>query len=83
MTCSTSTRRLEIGENVYVCLCNAVTNRTIVHLIDGGLRTSAEIAERCGAGAECGRCRRTVRAMIESYAERGNHEGRDEGADAR
>ncbi|MET0473859.1 MAG: (2Fe-2S)-binding protein [Mycobacterium sp.] len=50
---------------MYVCLCVGVTNQTVAEAIDAGASTSKEVADACGAGTECGRCRRTVRAIID------------------
>jgi bacterioferritin-associated ferredoxin len=49
---------------MYVCLCHAVTSRTVQDVIAAGASTSKEVAQVCGAGAECGRCRSTVRALL-------------------
>jgi bacterioferritin-associated ferredoxin len=34
-----------------------------------GASTSKEVAAACGAGLDCGRCRRTLRAIIEAAAQ--------------
>jgi len=49
---------------MYVCLCTGVTSEEVSDLVAGGASTSKQIADACGAGADCGRCRRTVRAII-------------------
>ena len=49
---------------MFVCLCNGVTSQAVADLAASGASTSKQIAEACGAGADCGRCRRTVRAII-------------------
>jgi len=49
---------------MYVCLCLGVTNETIGQAVAAGAKTSKQVADACGAGSECGRCRRTVRAII-------------------
>lgn len=51
---------------MYVCLCAGVTNQKVAEVVDAGASTSREVADACGAGAECGRCRRTVRAVIDA-----------------
>jgi bacterioferritin-associated ferredoxin len=51
---------------MFVCLCTGVTSKTVTDLVAAGASTSKQIADACGAGADCGRCRRTVRAIIES-----------------
>lgn len=51
---------------MYVCLCAGVTNQSVIAAVHAGASTSKEVADACGAGAECGRCRRTVRAIIDA-----------------
>ncbi|MFL6082279.1 MAG: bacterioferritin-associated ferredoxin [Mycobacterium sp.] len=51
---------------MYVCLCLAVTNETVREAVAAGATTSNQVAEACGAGSQCGRCRRTVRAIIDA-----------------
>jgi bacterioferritin-associated ferredoxin len=51
---------------MYVCLCVGVTNQTVTDVVAAGATTSKQVAVACGAGAECGRCRRTVRAIIDA-----------------
>jgi bacterioferritin-associated ferredoxin len=51
---------------MYVCLCTGVTSQVVNDLVAKGATTSKQIADACGAGADCGRCRRTVRAIIEA-----------------
>ena len=49
---------------MYVCLCNGVISQTVADAVSNGASTTKEVAEACGAGADCGRCRRTVRAIL-------------------
>jgi bacterioferritin-associated ferredoxin len=51
---------------MFVCLCVGVTNQTVAAAVDAGASTSNQVADACGAGSECGRCRRTVRAIIDA-----------------
>jgi bacterioferritin-associated ferredoxin len=51
---------------MYVCLCVGATSQTVSEAVERGACTSKEIAAACGAGADCGRCRRTLRAIIAS-----------------
>jgi bacterioferritin-associated ferredoxin len=50
---------------MYVCLCLGLTCRDVEHAVASGASTSKAVAKKCGAGSECGRCRRTVRAIID------------------
>lgn len=49
---------------MYVCLCYGITSHMVSECVAKGACSSKEVALACGAGAECGRCRRTVRAII-------------------
>jgi bacterioferritin-associated ferredoxin len=51
---------------MYLCLCRAVTSKTVAEVIAAGASTSKQVAEACEAGADCGRCRRSVRTMIDA-----------------
>lgn len=52
---------------MFVCLCVGVTSQVVSEAVADGASTSKAVAAACGAGSECGRCRRTVRAIIESH----------------
>lgn len=52
---------------MFVCLCTGATSHVVDEVVANGAKTSKQIAEACGAGADCGRCRRTLRAMIEAH----------------
>ncbi|MCB0939630.1 MAG: (2Fe-2S)-binding protein [Mycobacterium sp.] len=51
---------------MFVCLCNGVTSQTVAEVVAAGAATTKQVAKACGAGSECGRCRHTVRAIIEA-----------------
>lgn len=51
---------------MYVCLCVGATNQMVCDAVAAGATTSKEVAAMCGAGADCGRCRCTVRDIIET-----------------
>jgi bacterioferritin-associated ferredoxin len=50
---------------MYVCLCVGVTSHAVAAAVAAGASTSNEVARACGAGSECGRCRRSVRAILD------------------
>ncbi|MEZ0050025.1 bacterioferritin-associated ferredoxin [Mycobacterium sp. MAA66] len=50
---------------MYVCLCFGVTNARVADAVASGARTAKDVAAVCGAGSDCGRCRRLVRAIID------------------
>ena len=50
---------------MYVCVCNAVTEREVGEAIDGGARTRLEVTRSCGAGGDCGSCHAMIDEMLE------------------
>ena len=50
---------------MYVCVCRAVTDRTVAETIDGGAHTVEAVTKACGAGGDCGACRGKIEEMIE------------------
>ena len=58
---------------MFVCLCVGVTSHDVDEALARGATTSKQIAEACGAGGDCGRCRRTLRAMIAAHHEVNGH----------
>jgi bacterioferritin-associated ferredoxin len=53
---------------MYVCLCLAVTSATVQQAIEDGARSTEQVAASCGAGSVCGRCRHTIRTMLDAAA---------------
>jgi bacterioferritin-associated ferredoxin len=51
---------------MFVCLCNGVTSHAVSDAIAAGASTTKDVAAACGAGADCGRCRRTVQGILRS-----------------
>jgi bacterioferritin-associated ferredoxin len=41
---------------MYICLCNAITDRQIVQAAESGARSSEDLAQHLGVGLGCGRC---------------------------
>ena len=51
---------------MYVCVCNAVTERSIRELVSEGYHTLNEIQALTGCSGTCGRCRDHAEAVIEA-----------------
>jgi bacterioferritin-associated ferredoxin len=51
---------------MYVCVCNAVTERQVGEVIDAGARTRTEVTRACGAGGDCGACHGMIETMLEA-----------------
>lgn len=50
---------------MYVCLCRGVTSHTVADCVAAGACTTNQVAAACGAGVDCARCRRSIRAIID------------------
>ena len=51
---------------MFVCLCNGITSQMVADAAAAGASSTKDVAQACGAGADCGRCRRTVRTILAS-----------------
>ena len=49
---------------MYICLCNAITDRQIVAAAEEGARSPEDLATRLGVGTGCGRCRSCAKALL-------------------
>lgn len=53
---------------MYVCLCNAVSDKQIAKAAREGTCCMRELRERLGVGARCGKCVPTARAVLHAHA---------------
>jgi bacterioferritin-associated ferredoxin len=51
---------------VIVCVCRAVSDRTLRALVRDGARTPEELARATGAGTSCGCCREEIERLVAS-----------------
>jgi bacterioferritin-associated ferredoxin len=51
---------------MYVCICNAVTERQIRLAVDEGATTLASLSARLGVATGCGKCARMAREIIDA-----------------
>ncbi len=51
---------------MYVCICNAVTDRTIREAAAKGARSFADLRDNTGCGDCCGNCEDLAREIFES-----------------
>lgn len=49
---------------MYVCVCNAVTERQVRELVDSGCTSVAELRMRTGLGADCGSCLKSAVRLL-------------------
>jgi bacterioferritin-associated ferredoxin len=54
---------------MYVCICNAVTDRTVAEVIEEGAETRCDVTRACGAGGDCGSCHQVIDGMLEARRE--------------
>jgi bacterioferritin-associated ferredoxin len=50
-----------------VCLCHGVNDREIRSSIEAGAGTVREVGTKCGAGTDCGGCKRQIKQMIQGH----------------
>jgi bacterioferritin-associated ferredoxin len=67
---------------VYVCICNAFTEKQVFVAIDTGISSPAGVFRHLGCVPQCGKCVPTVRGMVKnndgpspSFSLRGSNEG--------
>lgn len=49
---------------MYVCVCNAVTERQIHQAVKKGAKTVKHLKDSLGVGAECGKCVSCAKACL-------------------
>jgi len=59
-----------------VCVCEAVSDRTIRSLIRTGTRSVRDLGDRCGAGTDCRQCCRALRRLLHERHTKQDHRGR-------
>ena len=52
---------------MWVCICNAVTDRDIHAAIEAGASTREAVTAACGAGGDCGACHHMIEQMIDGH----------------
>jgi bacterioferritin-associated ferredoxin len=50
---------------MFVCICRAVTLNRLLATVDSGARTLEAVEASCGAGGDCGTCRREIAELLE------------------
>jgi bacterioferritin-associated ferredoxin len=49
---------------MYICLCNAITERQIIQAAELGARTPRDLAHGLGVGLGCGRCVSCAKTLL-------------------
>lgn len=52
---------------MYVCVCNAVTERQIEQAVSDGAKSVKDLNRLLGVGAECGSCVRCARECLNKH----------------
>ena len=52
---------------MYVCVCNAVTDREIHEAVDRGAASLADVQRRLPVANCCGRCEDTAQNVVDQY----------------
>lgn len=56
---------------MFVCMCRAVTLRTVQATIDAGADSLEAVEGRCGAGGDCGSCREEIADILRAACREG------------
>jgi bacterioferritin-associated ferredoxin len=56
---------VEGGRHMFVCICQAVTDKQIRHAARGGIRTLDDLGDVLGVATCCGRCGPEACALLE------------------
>jgi bacterioferritin-associated ferredoxin len=57
---------------MYVCVCNAVTERDIRTIVEQGFRSMGDLREQLGVGTCCGRCADCARKLLRDACDQPN-----------
>ena len=49
---------------MYICICNAITDRDIAKAAEEGARSEDDLARNLGVGLGCGRCRSCAKSIL-------------------
>ncbi len=49
---------------MYICLCNAITDRQIIRAAELGARSTHDLSQDLGVGLGCGRCVSCAKALL-------------------
>jgi len=52
---------------MYLCLCNAVTDRELVQALAEGCTTLRDLHQATGCGGQCGRCLPLISEFLERH----------------
>jgi bacterioferritin-associated ferredoxin len=63
---------------MWICLCEAVSDRTIDAVIDAGARSVKDVGEACAAGTVCGRCKANIAVLLAKHRADARRERRRE-----
>ena len=50
---------------MYICLCNAVTERDIRSCVEDGVRSLKDLQRELGVGTCCGRCKPAAKEILQ------------------
>jgi bacterioferritin-associated ferredoxin len=58
---------------MWICVCSGVTGEQLDALIERGVCQPSDIADACGAGADCGACRSRIERWVTNGSRRTGH----------
>jgi bacterioferritin-associated ferredoxin len=61
--------RKSASSTMYICLCNAISDRQIREVVDRGAESLCEVQAYLPVASCCGRCEESAREVIEAHVE--------------
>ena len=56
---------------MYICICNAISDKDIKDAIDNGANTPGKVYKFCRCSVQCGRCVETVCKLVKNCKNNG------------
>lgn len=56
---------------MYVCICNAVTDRQIAQAVEEGALTVEDLQQKLSVGSQCGNCKSCAKACLQEIRQQG------------
>ena len=67
ISCKSFSYYMIIIPNMYICLCNAVTEREVREFARQGCESLDELRAELGVGSCCGRCRPAAQEILDEH----------------
>jgi bacterioferritin-associated ferredoxin len=59
---------------VYICICNALTDKRLAQAVADGNRRVGDVYAACGCRAQCGKCAQAIVRLVRDHMPQPNEE---------